>query len=89
MVGLQCGPQYMVKIVNHQGWKVDPLIVITARAKGTTHAPSMKQLEKNFQLSETTIKHKFKAINTHAIHYAGSILLHKRRIKNKQSLPIE
>ena len=38
----------LINILSQQGWKVDPLIVITARARGTMHAPSMKQLEKKF-----------------------------------------
>ena len=34
-----------------------------------------------------TIKNTFKNINTIAIKYAMSILLHKRRIENHQPLP--
>ena len=75
--------------IREHGWTVDPLIVITAGAIGTTHAPSMKQIITTFQLPETTIKHTFDAINTFAIHYVGSILLHKRRIENNQAIPIE
>ena len=71
------------------GWKVDPLIVITAGVRGTTHAPSMKQLETKFNLCETSIEQTFKTINTIAIQYAASILLHKRRIENNQPIPAE
>ena len=53
------------------------------------HAPSMKQLENIFQLYKTNIKHTFKAINTSAIQYVGLILLHKWRIDNNQSIPID
>jgi hypothetical protein len=35
------------------------------------------------------IKNTFKTINTIAIQYAGSILLHKRRIENNKSIPTE
>ena len=40
-----------------------------------------------FQLAKNAVKHTFEAINTSAIHHAGSILLHKRRIENNQSIP--
>ena len=47
------------------------------------HTPSMQQLETKIQLSETFIKHIFKAINIITIHYTRSILLHKRKIKKQ------
>ena len=81
--------QPLINNIIQQGWKVDPIIVITAGARGTTHVPSMKQLEEKFNICETSIKHTFKAINTIAIQYAGSILLHKRRIENNQPIPTE
>ena len=59
-------------------WKVDPLIVITTGARGTTHASSMKQLITTFQLAENAVKNTFEAINTSTIQYARSILLHKK-----------
>jgi len=70
-----------------QGWNVDPIIVITAGARGTTHTPSMQQIITTFKLPENTVKHTFEAINTSAIDHAGSILLHKRRIENNQAIP--
>ena len=81
--------QPLINNIIQQGWKVDPIIVITAGARGTTHVPSMKQLETKFNICETSIKHTFKAINTIAIQYAGSILLHKRRIENNQTIPTD
>jgi hypothetical protein len=81
--------QPLINDITQQGWKIDPLMVITAGARGTTHAPSMKQLEQTFKLSETAVKHTFKVINTNAIQYASSILLHKRRFENNQAIPIE
>jgi hypothetical protein len=70
-----------------RGWKIEPLIVITAGARVTAHIPSMKALETNFKIPMVTIKNTFKNINTIAIQYAMSILLHKRRIENHQPLP--
>jgi len=71
--------QPLIVDITQQGWKVDPLIVITAGARGTTHTPSMTQLEQTFKLFETSIKHTFKIFNTNAIQYASSILLHECR----------
>ena len=80
--------QPLIDTLNQQGWKTDPLIVITAGARGTTHAPSMKQLISSFKLNENIVKNTFEAINTIAIYHAGSILLHKRRLENNQALPM-
>ena len=69
------------------GWKIDPLIVITAGTRAATHIPSMKLLEDKFKLPMPSIRNTFKNINTIAIQYAMSILLHKRRLENHQPLP--
>jgi len=50
-----------------QGWTIDPLVVITVGARGTTHIPSIKLLENKFKLFKTTLKNTFKTINTIAI----------------------
>ena len=69
------------------GWKIDPLIVITAGARAATHIPSMNILEDKFRIPMSSIRNTFKNINTIAIQYANSILLHKRRLENHQPLP--
>jgi hypothetical protein len=51
------------------------------------HIPSIKILEENLKIPMVTIKNTFKNINTIAIQYAMSILLHKRRLENHQPLP--
>ena len=81
--------QPLINNIAQQRWKIDPLIVITAGARGTTHSPSMKQLEQTFNLPINSVKHAFKEINTIAIQHATSILLHKRRIENNQAIPTE
>jgi hypothetical protein len=81
--------QPLINDITELGWKVDPLIVITAGARGTTHTPSIKILETNFKIPETNIKHTFKEINTIAIQHARSIILHKRKIENNQPLPLD
>jgi hypothetical protein len=68
-----------IEYVAARGWKIDPLIVIIAGAKAATHIPSMKLFEDKFKLPMPTIRNTFKNINTIAIQYAMSIVLHKRR----------
>ena len=81
--------QPLMNNITDLGWKVDPIIVITTRARGTTHSPSMKLLETTFEIPENNIKNTFKEINTIGIQHVGSIILHKRKIENNQPLPLE
>jgi hypothetical protein len=81
--------QPLINAITQQGWKKDPLIVIAAGAKGTTHVPSMKQLKQTFKIPKNNINQAFKEINAIAIQYASSILLHKRCIENNQAIPTE
>jgi len=78
--------QPLINNIMAQGWKVDPLIVITTGARGTTHNLSMKLIETKLKLPEIALKYIFKAINTIAIQYARSIILHERKIENNQLL---
>jgi hypothetical protein len=77
----------LIETIATRGWKIDPLIVITAGSRAAAHIPSMKILEDKFKLPMSTIRNTFKNINTIAIQYAISILLHKRRLENHQPLP--
>jgi hypothetical protein len=81
--------QPLINDIAELGWKIEPLMVITARARGTTHTPSIETLEKKFKIPITNIKHTFKEINIIAIQHAGSIILHKRKIENNQPLPLD
>ena len=77
----------LIDSIASKGWKIEPLLVITIGARATAHIPPMKLLEDNLKIPMATIKNTFKNINTIAIQYAMSILLHKRRIENHQPLP--
>jgi hypothetical protein len=46
----------------------------------------MKNLEKILELPITKIKNTFKQINLIATQYEHSILVHKRRLKNRQTI---
>ena len=61
-------------------------MVLVTRARGTTHIPSMKELETTFKIPITKIKNTFKQINIIVTQYAHSILVHKQRIENQQTI---
>lgn len=81
--------QPLINSITNRGWTLDPLIVITASVRATTHTPSMKQIETKFKIAETSIQKTFKEINTIATHYAMSIILNKRKIENNQPIIID
>ena len=81
--------QPLIDNITNRGWNVEPLIVITAGARATTHIPSMKILEEKFKIPKETIRQTFIDINTIAIQHAMSIILHKRRLENNETLPID
>ena len=78
--------QPLIDNLTTRGWKVAPLIVLASGARATTHIPSMKALETQLKLHTSQIRHTFQQINIITIQYAHSILIHKRRIENKQPI---
>jgi hypothetical protein len=78
--------QPLIDNITTNGWNVAPLIVLVARARGTTHIPSMKKLETSLKLPISKIKDTFKQINIIATQYAHSILVHKRRLENRKPI---
>ena len=78
--------QPLIDNITNRGWNVEPLIVITAGARATTHIPSMKILKEKFKIPQKTIRQTFIEINTIAIQHAMSIILHKKRLENNEPL---
>jgi hypothetical protein len=78
--------QPLINNLISRGWNVAPLIVLASCAISTTHIPSMNALETKLKLPTSQIINTFKQINTIAIQHAHLILIHKRRIENKQSI---
>ena len=68
------------------GWQVAPLLVLASGARATTHIPSMYALETQLKLPTQQIKNTFSQLNIIAIQYAHTILIHKRRLENKQPI---
>ena len=81
--------QPLMHHITNRGWNVKPLIVITVGARTTTHIPSMKILKEKFKIPEKTIRQTFSEINTIAIQHTMSIILHKRRLENNESLLVD
>ena len=78
--------QPLIDAIIARGWNVAPLIVLVSGARATTHIPSINELETKLKLPASHIRSTFKHINMNAIHYAHSILVHKRRIENNQPI---
>ena len=81
--------QPLIDHITNRGWNVEPLIVITAGARATTHISSMKILEEKFKIPEKTIRQTFSEISTIAIQHTMSIILHKRRLENNEPIPVD
>jgi hypothetical protein len=79
--------QPLINDIQALGWKVTPLIIIAAGVRGTTHIPSLTQLHTKYKYKKSIIKDTLININTIAIQYLTSIILHKRRLENHQPLP--
>jgi ribonuclease HI len=79
--------QPLINDIQALGWKVAPIIIITAGARGTTHIPSITQLHTTDKYKKSIIKNTLINVNTIAIQYLTSIILHKCRLENHQPLP--
>ena len=73
--------------IKARGWKIEPLIIVTAGVCAATHIPSMDSILKTFKISKTSTKNTFKEINVIAIQYAKTVQIHKRKLENNQLLP--
>jgi hypothetical protein len=63
---------------------VDPLLVLTAGARGSTHKTTISTLKNLYLISKTLIEPMVSQLNTNAIKYAMNILLYKRKLENNQ-----
>jgi hypothetical protein len=83
---LDKGPESYIYIntIQNKGWKINPLITITARARGAIHEHSMDQITKP-KTPKNNIKTLMKNIHQNAIKYLTYLVLDKRKLDNKQS----
>jgi hypothetical protein len=66
---------------------VDPLITLTAGARGSTHKNTISELKQAYSLPKNIIEPMVSQLNIIAIKYAMNILLFKRKSENNQPLP--
>jgi hypothetical protein len=66
---------------------VDPLITLTAGARGNTHKNTISELKRAYALPKNIIEPMVSQLNIISIKYAMNILLFKRKIENNQPLP--
>jgi hypothetical protein len=74
--------------IKARGWNVDPLIILTAGARGSTHKNTISELKQAFSLPKNIIEPMVSQLNIIAIKYAMNILLFKRKLENNQPLPL-
>jgi hypothetical protein len=70
-----------------RGWNVDPLITLTARARGSTHKNTISELKQAYSLPKKIIEPMVSQLKILAIKYAMNILVFKRKLENNQPLP--
>ena len=70
--------QPLINNITTRGWNVAPLMVLVARARATTHIPSMKSLETKLKFLVMKIKSFLKQINTITKQYTHFILVYKQ-----------
>jgi hypothetical protein len=78
----------LLESIKARGWKVDPLLVLTAGAWGSIHKNTISTLKNLYIIPKTIIKPLVSQLNTNAIKYAMNILLYKRKLENNQPVPL-
>jgi hypothetical protein len=73
-----------VQFIEARGWKVDPLMVLSAGAQGSTHKNTISALKNLYTIPKTLIEPLVSQLNTNAIKYAMNILLYKTKLENNQ-----
>jgi hypothetical protein len=74
----------LINTIQSKGWKVNPLITITAGVRGAIHEHSIEKLTK-LKIPKHNIKSLMKKIHENAIKYLTYLVLNKRKLDNKQN----
>jgi ribonuclease HI len=77
----------LINNIKARGWNVDPLITLTAGARGSTHKNTISEIKRAYSLPKNIIEPMVSQLNIIAIKYAMNILLVKRKLENNQPLP--
>jgi hypothetical protein len=74
----------LINTIRSKGWKMKPLITITAGVRGAIHEQSINKLN-DLDIPKTNIKNLMKNIHQNAIKYLTYLVLNKRKLDNKQT----
>jgi hypothetical protein len=80
--------QGLIDAIKEKGWNVDPLLTLTAGARGSTHKSTITKLKNTYTISKALIEPMVSQLNINAIKYAMYILFYKRKLENNQPVPI-
>jgi hypothetical protein len=78
----------LIKDIKARRWKMDPLLVLTVGARGSTHKTTISVLKNLYSIPKTLIEPMVSQLNKNAIKYAMNILLYKRKLENNQPILI-
>ena len=73
----------LIQAIKAVGWKVNPLVTITAGVRGSIHEQPIKELEK-LKIPKREIKILMQQLHQIAIKYLTYLILNKRKLDNKQ-----
>jgi hypothetical protein len=77
----------LINDIKARGWNVDPLITLTARARGSTHKNTISKLKHAYSFPKNITEPMVSQLNIIAIKYDMNILLFQRKLENNQPLP--
>jgi ribonuclease HI len=73
----------LIRAVETAGWKVKPLLVLTAGQRGGIHVNTSHNLSQQFKLPPTKINRLQHQLHTTALHSLSAIILNKRKLESK------
>ena len=74
----------LINAIGNKGWKMNPLVTITAGVRGAIHEHSIVKLA-DLEIPKTNIETLMKNIHQNAIKYLTYLVLNKRKPDNKQT----
>jgi hypothetical protein len=78
----------LIEDIKARGWKVDPLLVLIAGARGSIYKNTISALKKLYTIPKALIEPMVLQLNINTIKYAMNILLYIRKLENNQPVPI-
>jgi hypothetical protein len=78
----------LINDIKAQGWNIDPILILTVRARGCTHKKFIIEKKRIYKIPKQQIKILAEQININAIRYSMNMLLCKRKLENNQPVPV-